>query len=108
MKVDLLEEKDRFLIHADVPGFTKDQLEVSVHDGMLTVNGKTSSSKEETDADRKYHRVERSSGSLHRSIRLPEKVKEDEISATCENGVLKLVLPKDPTKEKKQKQIQIL
>jgi len=108
MKVDLVEEKERYLVHADVPGFTKDQLEVSVHDGLLTVNGKTSSSKEESDPDRKYHRVERSSGSIHRSIRLPDQVKEDEISATCENGVLKVVLPKDPSKEKRQKQIQVM
>jgi len=107
MKVDLIEEKDRFLVNADVPGYTKDQLQVSVKDGMLTVNGKTSSSTEENDPDRKYHRIERSSGTLTRSIRLPEQVKEDEISATCENGVLKLVLPKDPQKEKRQREIQI-
>jgi len=107
MKMDLVEDKDRFLVHADVPGFNKDQLQVSVKDGLLTVSGKTSSSKEEHDPDRKYHRVERSSGSMTRSIRLPEQVKEDEISATCENGVLKLVLPKDPVKEKKEREIRV-
>jgi len=107
MKVDLVEEKDRFLVSADVPGFNKDQLQVSVKDGLLTVSGKTSSSKEENDPDRKYHRIERSSGSMTRSIRLPEQVKEEEISATCENGVLKLVLPKDPMKEKKEREIRV-
>jgi len=107
MKVDLVEEKDRFLLHADVPGFNKDQIQVNVKDGLLTVSGQTSSSNEENDPDRKYHRIERSSGSMTRTIRLPEQVKEDEISATCENGVLKLVLPKDPQKEKRQREIRV-
>jgi len=102
MKMDLIEEKDRYLINADVPGFTKEQLRLNINNGMLTVSGETSSSKEEQDPDRKYHRVERSSGSIHRALRLPEFVKEDQITASCEHGVLKVVLPKDKAKEEQR------
>jgi HSP20 family molecular chaperone IbpA len=102
LKMDLIEEKDRFLINADVPGFNKEQLKLNINNGMLTVSGETSTSKEEQDPDRKYHRVERSSGSIYRQLRLPENIKEDQISATCENGVLKLTLPKDKDKEEQR------
>jgi len=59
--------------------------------------------------NKKYHRIERSSGKMIRSIRLPLNVKEDEIHATCENGVLKITIPKDEAamQKKQEKQIQI-
>jgi len=108
LKMDLIEEKDRFLINADVPGFNKEQLKLNINNGMLTVSGETSTSKEEQDPDRKYHRVERSSGSIYRQLRLPENIKEDQISATCENGVLKVTLPKDKAREEqRERSIQV-
>jgi len=108
MKMDLIEEKDRFMINADVPGFNKEQIRLNIKDGVLTVSGETSTSKEEDDPDRKYHRVERSSGSIYRTLRLPEYIKEDEVSATCENGVLKVLLPKDKAREQqRERAIQI-
>lgn len=108
MKMDLIEEKDKFIVHADVPGFTKDQIKLSIKDGMLNVSGETSNQREENDPDRRYHRLERSSGSISRSIRLPEHIKEDEIMANCENGVLKVVIPKDlGTEKKKEKKIRV-
>jgi len=108
MKLDLIEEKDKFIVNADVPGFSKNQIKLNIADGMLSVSGETSSEKEESDPDRRYHRVERSSGSVFRSIRLPKHIKEDQISATVENGVLKVILPKEEVKEKhKERQITI-
>jgi len=108
MKLDVVEEKNRYLIHADVPGFTKDQINLQIHDGVLTLKGENSSSKEESDPDRKYHRVERSSGSVFRSMRLPEGIKEDEVTATCENGVLNVILPKlENVEKKKERKIRV-
>jgi HSP20 family protein len=101
-RLDLIEEKDKYLLNADVPGFNKDQITLNIKDGMLTLSGETSSNKEESDPERKFHRVERSRGSIYRSIRLPPNVKEDNISASCENGVLKVVIPKDEVKETKK------
>jgi len=108
MKLDLIEEKDRYLINADVPGFNKEQIKLNIKDGLLTVSGETSSSKEEDDPDRKYHRVERSSGSIYRTVRLPDYIKEDQVSASCDNGVLKVVLPKDkPREQQRERSIQV-
>jgi len=84
------------------------RFELSIKDGMLTVSADTKTEKEEHDPERQYHRIERSRGSISRAIRLPENIKEDQISATSENGVLKVIIPKqEMTKEKKEKTIQI-
>jgi len=108
IRLDLVEEKDKFLIHADVPGFTKDQIRLDINDGMLTLSAQKGQSNEVRDPDRRYHRVERSSGSITRSIRLPDNVKEDQITASAENGVLNVVLPKQRITERKgQKRVQI-
>jgi len=107
VKLDLIEEKDRYLVNADMPGFSKDQIKLRIEDGMLTVSGEAKAEKEEHDESRKYHRIERSSGGISRSIRLPADIKEEQITATCENGVLQLVLPKEEVKPKAQRQITI-
>lgn len=109
VKLDLIEEKNQYVLNADVPGFNRDDLKLSVHNGMLTLCGETKQEKEEKDDDTKYHRIERTSGKITRSIPMPTDVKEDEIRASCEHGVLKVVLPKDlEAKVKKQeKAIQI-
>jgi len=108
MKLDIIEDKEKYLLNADVPGFTRDQIKLSIKDGMLTVSAETKKEKEEHDAERQYHRIERSRGSISRAIRLPENIKEDQISATSENGVLKVIIPKqEMIKEKKEKTIQI-
>jgi len=109
IKLDLIEEKNQYLLHADVPGFQRDELKVKIEDGMLILKGEKKYEKEEKNEDKKYHRMERSSGKVIRSIRLPMDVKEDGIQASCENGVLKIIIPKDEeAKNKKQeKEIQI-
>jgi len=109
IKLDLIEEKNQYLLHADVPGFQRDELKVKMEDGMLILKGEKKYEKEEKNEDKKYHRMERSSGKVIRSIRLPMDVKEDGIQASCENGVLKIIIPKDEeAKNKKQeKEIQI-
>jgi len=108
MKLDIIEDKDKYLVNADVPGFTRDQIKLTIKDGMLTVSAETKKEKDEHDPERQYHRIERSRGSVSRAIRLPENIKEDQISATSENGVLKVIIPKlEMTKEKKEKTIQI-
>jgi len=109
IKMDLIEEKNQYVLNADVPGFNRDELKLSIQDGMLTLSGETKQEKEEKDEEKKYHRIERSNGKMMRNIRLPMDVKEDEIRASCENGVLKVVIPKDEAaKDRKQeKAIQI-
>ncbi len=96
MAVVAMQRPDHFEIKADVPGFTKDQINVEVHDGVLTISAEKSEEKtEDTDKEGvKWHRVERSSGSLRRQVKLPATADWDSISAASDNGVLTLTVAK--------------
>lgn len=90
--VDIRESKDAYLLTADVPGLTADQLDISVKDGVLTLKGERSSEKRTSEAG--YHRVERTLGTFQRSFVLPKGVSSDRIDATVDHGVLTVAIPK--------------
>ena len=90
--VDVAEDEAGFTLTAEVPGIGKDDLEVSVHDGVLTLRGEKK--EEETREDAGWRRVERRFGRFERNIRLPEQVDAEKIVAGYKDGVLKLTLPK--------------
>jgi HSP20 family protein len=89
--VDISETDNEFKIDVEIPAIARDDINVSVKDGVLTVTGER---KVEKDTDGKTHRVERQYGSFSRSFRLPENVDEDAIGATSKDGVLYLVITK--------------
>jgi HSP20 family protein len=92
----LPQKPDSFEVTADVPGFTKDQVHVEVQDGFLKLSAERSDRKED-DTERggvKYHRVERSSGSMMRQVKLPPSADTTRVAAAMENGVLHLTVPK--------------
>jgi len=90
--VDIVEEKDRFVMRADLPGVKPDDIEVSMDKGVLSVSGKRAKEVcEETDS---MKLVERTSGSFHRRFALPETANAEEISAVCTNGILEVTIPK--------------
>ncbi len=101
--LDLYEDKDNLFVRVEVPGFRKEDLELSYHDGSLTISGerKAETKSEPTQA----HRTERFLGRFHRSIALPKPVKMDRIKATYKDGVLAVTLPK--TEEARPKQIEV-
>jgi HSP20 family protein len=103
LAVDVVENKDEFIIKASVPGISPDDLEISYTDDTLTIKGEIKSENEVK--ENQYHLRERRYGSFSRSISLPNKVKGDAIEATCQNGVLTLRLPK--AEEVKPKRIAI-
>lgn len=103
--VDIAEDDKEFTITADLPQVKKDEVKVTVDDGLLTIRGEREH-KEET-KNKKYHRVERSYGKYVRSFRLPEEVKSDKIDAQFEGGVLTIHLPKGNKKATKAKEIAI-
>lgn len=90
--VDIREEDQRYVIHADVPGVNPDDIEVNMEDGVLTIKGERST--ETTDEKAGYKRVERVRGSFYRRFSLPETADADGISAKSRNGVLEVVIPK--------------
>ena len=90
--VDVEERDDEFVVTADVPGYEKDDIDVTLADRTLRIHAEREEETEESDAD--YLRRERRATSAERSVTLPAAVEEDGISATYKNGVLSVTLPK--------------
>src|SRR6185369_2071551 len=92
--VDVQEEKDRFVVKADLPGVKPEDIEVTAEKGILTLRGERKSDKKE--AAEGYERLERVSGSFTRRFALPENVQADAIKARFTHGVLEVSIPKQP------------
>ena len=90
--VDVVEEDKEFIIKAEIPEVDRDNVKVTVNNGMLTISGERRLEKE--DKTQKYHRVERSYGSFARSFALPEHVEAEKVTANFKDGLLTLRLPK--------------
>jgi len=97
--VDISEDANDYVVHAELPGLKKEDIKVSVENGMLTITGERKFEKEEK--NKKYHRIERSYGSFTRSFTLPEAVKADKVCADFKDGVLHVHLPKDESAKPK-------
>lgn len=93
--MDFVEESDRYRVSMDLPGFSKDDLDVTIDDGVLTIRGERKSENEET-KDGKVVRRERFRGTVERSLKLGKKVDSTKIEASYRNGVLELVIPFAP------------
>ncbi len=90
--LDVTERKDVYLVTAEVPGVAATDLEVTVQDGMLTIQGER---RAHTDAPGdKIHRAEARYGAFRRSVTLPGHVEADKIEATTQDGVLRILVPK--------------
>ena len=90
--VDVSEEDDRFVIHADVPGVDPQDIDVTMEKGLLTISGNRHSEKQEE--GKGFSRVERSSGSFFRRFTLPDTADADQIKAKSVNGVLEVTIAK--------------
>jgi HSP20 family protein len=101
--VDISETGDEYLIKAELPEVKKEDVKVTVEDGVLTLQGERKQEKEEK--GKKFHRVERSYGSFVRSFTLPESVDEGSVKAEYKDGILTLHLPK--TEKVKPKAIEV-
>jgi len=93
-RVDIHEEKDRFVVLADVPGVDPKDIDITAENGVLTVRGERRSQKRETDNG--YERVERVSGTFLRRFTLPKGANTESIKAKQTNGVLEVTIPKTP------------
>jgi len=92
--VDVADADGELVVVADVPGFEPDDIDVSVSDRQLTISAERSAESEEEDDETHYYRRERTQHSVSRTVSLPTDVKEREASASYENGVLTVELPK--------------
>jgi HSP20 family protein len=92
--VDISEDDKEYLVTADLPEVKKEEVQIGVENGVLTITGERKSEVDEKDEKKKYHRIERRYGRYVRTFRLPEDVDEEKIAADFENGVLRVHLPK--------------
>ncbi|MEE9295551.1 MAG: Hsp20/alpha crystallin family protein [Phycisphaerae bacterium] len=103
LHVDVREDQDNFYIDADVPGFAREDIEVTSEDGILTISGQRKS--EESREGENFHVTERRMGRFSRTFRLPDGVKEDSVAAELKDGVLTVTLAK--TEEVKPRRIEV-
>jgi len=101
--VDVYEDKDNVFVKAELPGMKKEDIQVSLHDGALSISGERKDEAKHEAAD--TYRVERFVGRFHRTITLPSRVKTDQITAQYKDGILTVGLPK--AEEAKPRQIEV-
>jgi HSP20 family protein len=101
--MDLVETDDSFILRADLPGMTQEDVKIELEDNVLTVSGERKSQHETKQEG--YHRVERAFGSFSRSLTLPKGVDADAVTAKFDNGVLEISVPKP--EERKPRRIAI-
>ena len=90
--MDLLETQDSFVLRADLPGVSEDDVAIELEDNLLTVSGERKSEREENGEG--FYRVERAFGAFSRSLTLPKGVDAEAVSAGFHNGVLEVRIPK--------------
>ena len=107
MKTDIREKKDKYLIDVDLPGFEKENINLSLNNGYLEISAKVE--KEDNNDDEKMVRQERFYGECSRSFYVGEEITEEDINAEFKNGILKIEIPKKDEEKKlpETKQIQI-
>jgi HSP20 family protein len=101
--VDIIETANAFDIKIELPGVNKEDVKITIQNGVLTVRGEKK--QESQKKGENYHRVERSYGTFQRSFTLPTSVKSEKIEASYDNGILNISLPKE--EEAKPKEIEV-
>jgi HSP20 family protein len=105
LPIDISERDGDFVVRASVPGFGKDEIEVQVNDGVLSIDASHSDETVDGESGEHFYRRERRSGTLNRRITLPRKVRDAEVDAELVDGVLTLTIP--TPEEAQPKQIEI-
>lgn len=102
-KVDIVETESKFEIKAELPEVNREDVHVSIDNGVMTIKGERKQEKEEK--GKTFHRIERHFGSFSRSFTLPDNVDQDRIKAAFKDGVMTVELPKNA--ESKPKSISV-
>jgi len=101
--MDLVETQDHFVLRADLPGLSEEDVNIEIEERVLTVSGERKSEHESTKEG--YHRVERAFGRFSRSLTLPEGINPEAVTASFDKGVLEVSIPKP--EERKPRKISI-
>lgn len=103
--MDLIEAGEHFVLKADLPGMTENDVNIEVENNVLTLSGERKT--EHEDKHEGYYRLERSTGAFSRSLTLPEGIDADGVTATFANGVLEVRIPKPVQAQSRRVQIAV-
>ncbi|MBR3524157.1 MAG: Hsp20/alpha crystallin family protein [Bacilli bacterium] len=98
MKTDIREKENEYIIDIDLPGFSKENINLSLENGYLNISAKTENNNDENND--KYIRQERFYGECSRSFYVGDDIKEEDIDAEFKNGILKITVPKQEEMKK--------
>ena len=94
MKTDIQEKDDKYILDMDLPGYDKEDIKAQLKDGYLTISAQKNTSNDEKDEEGNYIRRERYCGKCSRSFYVGDSIKEEDIKANFNNGILQLSFPK--------------
>jgi HSP20 family protein len=103
--VDIVEDEKEYVVKAELPDVKKDDVKVSVENGLLSISGERKFEKEEK--NKKYHRVERAYGYFSRCFSLPDAVDADQVKADFKDGMLTIHVPKSERARPKQIEVKV-
>ena len=103
--IDVEETEKEYIVKAELPGLSKDDIKISLRDNSITIYGERKKEKEEK--GKTYHRVEMVYGKFSRTIELPEEIVPDKAKAEYKNGILTVTLPKSEKAKPKEIEIEI-
>ena len=95
MKTDIQEKDDKYILDMDLPGYDKEDIKAQLKDGYLTITAQKNTSNDEKDEEGNYIRRERYCGKCSRSFYVGDSIKEEDIKANFNNGILQLSFPKE-------------
>lgn len=102
MKTDIQEKENNYILDMDLPGYDKSDIKAQLKDGYLTITAQKNTSKEDKDEKGNYIKRERYCGKCSRSFYVGENLKEEDIKASFNNGMLKLTFPKEVGKKEEE------
>lgn len=105
-KLDMIEQENQYLVELEVPGLTKDDIEIQMEQGNLIVTGTRKSQREIENTSDKYYRKESYTGTFTRSVPIPLNANDDAITANVNNGILTITLPKSPGSLRRQIEVE--
>ena len=103
MKTDVREKDGKYLLDVEMPGYSKEDVKISLYNGTLTVSAEHNKTNEEKDAEGRILRQERYTGNCSRSFYVGEGIRDTDVHASFNNGILTIEVPTEQKKEEEEK-----
>ena len=103
--MDLVEHEDHFVLRADLPGLTQDDISIELQDDVLTISGERKAAHEEAGSG--FYRLERATGAFSRTLTLPDGIDPDAVEASFDKGVLEVSIPKPEQRKPRRVSISV-